>query len=1119
MKAIYQYEAWHECRAGLRGPMVPIIFIGLIGYLLLVLVNAEYMREMGALDMPRNSAHLLYLMTSGQSIWLFFAWAWVFSQIVLRDRHANLHENVLCTPVSLTGLIVARYIGALVIAMIIGIAMPLGMLLVPVLGWAGLIPAELVAPHPWAAIGWSLLIFIVPSAIGFGALFTITALWTRSSIGPFVTAALLMLVWMVGMIVLHEGGISPFLATLFDPTAYAEAELQTDHWTPNQKIHGLLALSPALILNRLIWMGLPLLGLGLTLRYLSREWLVIGNTRQRKQHRVAALTTVDPTPLPAIINSSWLSATWHEALWHLRLSVGQWGLLFALLMMTFIGVGGTFAHLLQHAEGPIVPRVAVLVPFLSEFSYLFVVFMVAGFVGALARRDQRLGFAEWVDVMPAPLGCRVIGRILAAFMLTLGLAITPTLSAWIVMALAAPAGENYLDPLWFNVVTLAPALLEICALTLLAHALLRNAGAAYALSMMLAFISVVNYEVGLIAYPPLQFGVPAPVSLSALVGWAPWFVSATAIGSFKLALVGIVVGVVWLVWPRGTDGRWVQRGLAMQQRRGALGVVVVSAIVSWFFFALLQQKLVNDGEYQSTLAQIADAVAWEQRWWSQADAFNVVAGKVDIQVTPSMQTAQVRWRLLDVTARNGMLHGSLPHGVTLDTATVAERAVKAEMAYDHFAVPLGKCATSGCSVILNLSVTQAGWPHSDAPPWLHRSGVWLRAADVLPTLGLDPDKLWRVPRERQQHGLSAQAPTLPSAEYLRASQAVAPAGMWQWRVRFTDEGVQTQTTGRVDAPLDFAVAWLPQAPEKLVQDGVTVWHSATYTQTAHDILADLKAMQQCVHDTLGATSVVKQVLQSPRHLGEPQLHHDVLWLPEHTGWDVSVKGFGHLHRRAHIAAALSSRWLSNQLDLRAEAGSAWVTTGIAGWVGLHCVRQLDGTEAWLALQRWYGEQLITAFGSLPAPVVSVAETGATEWMQYYTPLAFSGWVGQVGETTVREQIQQLLTARANAPNLVAALTSVVGETTSSALLGLPIASDVTLSTISAQQLAVTNQRWQWQTGGWQATATPLDIVTFQAGQPPQRLTNVKQLDVTDKVMVFDAFPSFERTLEDNVWGR
>ncbi|MEO0594275.1 MAG: hypothetical protein AAFZ38_11905 [Myxococcota bacterium] len=68
-------EGWDTCRAGARGWLVPIVFVGLIGYLVIVLLNADYMQEMGAADIPRNSAHVVYLMTAGQGFDMLFAWA------------------------------------------------------------------------------------------------------------------------------------------------------------------------------------------------------------------------------------------------------------------------------------------------------------------------------------------------------------------------------------------------------------------------------------------------------------------------------------------------------------------------------------------------------------------------------------------------------------------------------------------------------------------------------------------------------------------------------------------------------------------------------------------------------------------------------------------------------------------------------------------------------------------------------------------------------------------------------------------------------------------------------------------------------------------------------------
>ena len=219
-------EAWYEFRAGCQGPLIPIAVPGLIAYLMLVLLNADYLRDLGATDVPRNSPHLVYLMVSGQAVWLLFVWAWLFAQVVVRDRTAGLHEVVLSAPVSLPALLAGRYVGALGLACVLSLATGMGFVLVPPLGALGVFPPDAVGPQPLFAIGHSLLILILPSAAGLGALFLCAAIRTRALAGPFACAAALMLIWMVAMVVVRGGEANPALASLLDPSAFAEAEEQ-----------------------------------------------------------------------------------------------------------------------------------------------------------------------------------------------------------------------------------------------------------------------------------------------------------------------------------------------------------------------------------------------------------------------------------------------------------------------------------------------------------------------------------------------------------------------------------------------------------------------------------------------------------------------------------------------------------------------------------------------------------------------------------------------------------------------------------------------------------------------------------------------------------------------------
>ncbi|MEL6377815.1 MAG: ABC transporter permease, partial [Pseudomonadota bacterium] len=150
-------SCWHEFRAGAGNGIVSFTFIGLTAYLVLSLTSAEYMQTLGATDVPRNGASVIYLMVTGFMFFLFFAWAWIFAQPILRDRNASLHEAVLTTPVNLKILLLGRFLGACLLGILLGSSVLFGFFVAPLLETVGWMPAGSFSSPPWAQFGFSLV--------------------------------------------------------------------------------------------------------------------------------------------------------------------------------------------------------------------------------------------------------------------------------------------------------------------------------------------------------------------------------------------------------------------------------------------------------------------------------------------------------------------------------------------------------------------------------------------------------------------------------------------------------------------------------------------------------------------------------------------------------------------------------------------------------------------------------------------------------------------------------------------------------------------------------------------------------------------------------------------------
>ncbi|WP_099206850.1 ABC transporter permease [Xanthomonas citri] len=1107
-------QARAELRAGLRSGIVGLVFVGLAGYLLMCLTNADYVQQMGGTDIPRNAPSLIYLMSTGCMFFLFFAWAWVFAQSLLRDRQANLHEVVLSLPICLPALLWGRFIGAALVGTLLASALIVGFIAAPVLGWLGLVPAGSIAAPPWRALlfawGWLLL----PAGTGIGALYYLITLRTRSVAAAFGLSALLMLLWMFAVVVLKGGDINPLLAAVLDPSLFTFAHTRIEAWTPLQKSTALLPMTPGFVLNRAVWGALPLALLAWALHGVRRESLVLEAAAPRAAVPAAAATQTPAVQrsLAPVAASHWGSALWLETYWQLRQLARSRGWWAGMTVLAAMCVLSAFVHGIWHADGPLLPRPDLLLPLLKDATYLVIAFLIAALTGWVWRRDQVDGFDSMFDALPAPVWLRPFARALAVIAMTVLLSLLPGAAAVLVTALALPAALDLSDALLYQLLVMAPPLLELGLLSFLVHALCRRAGAAYSLSMLLTFILVVNHELGMADYPLYQVGIPVHLQLSGLSGWAPWRAYLLALDGYKLALCVSLVAAAVLVLPRGVDSRLRQRARHIGNRlRGPVGVLASVALVGLLALGtLLNAQLIGHGGYRPlALIQREDA-AWERRWLADAGAYTVVGGDLRLQLDPAAERLQGAWTLHGVRAATGSLHAELPNGFVLQAATVDGRRVSAEVAYAHLVVPLGACASRapGCTLRLQWSLAPNGWSAEGQPAWLGHAGFWLRAQDAAPRLGLDPDRVLRSAGDRRRYGLGELAVLPPDAASV-ASDAIAPRGTWRWSLQRGGAVSTAVTHGRTQGPLTFAVAWAADPHQTLVGP-LRIVHDRRRADSASGIGTDVQAMQACVQRRLGHVGVVQEIAQWPRGLGEPRLLGTTLVLPEAPSWDVADLGVGGSLRRARIASALARQALANAADLRQGRSAAWLGDGVAGALGLLCVGDVDGLAALQQALIRSSDTTARVLADSDVPVGALTLARSSGWAQHYAALAALDWTARQRPQDFDNVTRQLA---ARVP-LADALAAHAGPQAAAEQLGAPLASQLSLQRDRAGT-RIDASRWRWHGGGWKPATDSVPhyrlltrrdgVVRLQAAP-----SSYPRYPPDSDGLLLDAWPSYQR---------
>lgn len=206
-----------------------------------------------------NSAYLLNVMLDSFNMLLYFLFPSIIGMAIYRDYKYEVHHILYSYPFSKWQYLLGKFSSSFLVTLLISIMMGIGAFLATLVPWA---TPELLGPNVLWNYVQVYLINLIPNMLFIGVIVFAVVTLTRSIYSGFITIIIIMI--LQGMINSIAADVNyRELGALLDPYGGQALSYYTRYWSVDELNANNLPLEKYYILNRLIWLGISLLSLGI----------------------------------------------------------------------------------------------------------------------------------------------------------------------------------------------------------------------------------------------------------------------------------------------------------------------------------------------------------------------------------------------------------------------------------------------------------------------------------------------------------------------------------------------------------------------------------------------------------------------------------------------------------------------------------------------------------------------------------------------------------------------------------------------------------------------------------------------------------------------------------------
>lgn len=476
---------------------------------------------------------------------------------ILRDYTQNTHVLLFSFPFTKAQYIVGRFTGSFATVVIIFIALPLGLMIAPLLPWND--PADTLPFHLWAYVQ-PFLWLTIPTLFFSSALFFVTGLLTQKLLLVYIQGFFFLLIYLLSLN-LAVGSESLFLTSLIEPFTFQTIRIVTASWSMAERTSAMLPMEGVLLANRFLWLlfGFITLGVGY-LRFKLDTNTAVSKKNNKRLEKVEPEQAIERSATNFIVDAtpSSIQQLVHHTVFNLRLIVSD--ISFRAILLCAIGILLINGFSLGTDFGiDNLPTTYIIVGELVELTFFFFIGIILFYSGELMWKERDVHFDAISDSAPVRNWVQLTGKFLGLLVLLIIL-----MGLMIATGIGFQAAHGYFDfelevYLMAFFVEIFPYLTLISLVSFTGQAFLNHKYAAHIATMVFLMVITAGFIALEITHDLLFFGGSVLPRYSDMNGFSYLMPSYLLVKSYWLMICAVAFVLVMALLPHGSETGFLHR--------------------------------------------------------------------------------------------------------------------------------------------------------------------------------------------------------------------------------------------------------------------------------------------------------------------------------------------------------------------------------------------------------------------------------------------------------------------------------------------------------------------------------------------------------------------------------